>query len=131
MRFTIDPSSSAPMYAQLVEQVKYAIASGNLRINEALPSLREVATRLRISPLTVKKAYGELETSGIVTTEQGRGTFVSGGTGTFSAQYRHEALCHAVDRLLMEAYHLGASSDEVTALLHERREALKEAHDGT
>ena len=126
MRFLVDSASSVPIYAQLVEQVKYAVASGALQVNDTLPSLRDVSTRLRISPLTVKKAYGELETLGIVTTEHGRGTFIRDSTGVFSAQYRRTALTHAVDRLLAEAYHLGIPLDEVIALVRERRVALDE-----
>lgn len=124
MRFTVDPASSVPMYAQLVEQVKHAVAAAMLRRGDVLPSLREVSTRLRISPLTVKKAYGELETLGIVTTEPGRGTFISGDAGAFSAQYTQAALVQAVDRLLVEAYHLGASVDDVITLLQARRVAM-------
>ncbi len=124
MRFTIDATSAVPIYAQLVEQVKHAVASGTLQVDDPLPSLREVSTRLRISPLTVKKAYGELVTQGIVATGHGRGTFVSGDAGAFSAQYRRDALVQAVDRLLIEAFHLGASLDDVVALLRERRQTL-------
>ncbi|HEY3380106.1 MAG TPA: GntR family transcriptional regulator [Armatimonadota bacterium] len=124
MRFTVDPTSSVPIYAQLVAQVKYAMAAGVLHRHDALPSLREVSTRLRISPLTVKKAYGELETLGIVSTEHGRGTFVSGSAEGFSEQYRHGALVLAVERLLIEAYHLGTPLEEVVALVRERHAAL-------
>ncbi|MHB9023797.1 MAG: GntR family transcriptional regulator [Armatimonadota bacterium] len=124
MRFIVDPTSSTPLYAQLVEQVKRAIAAGTLQAGDALPSLREVATRLRINPLTVKKAYGELEAQGIVVTEHGRGTFVTAGSTVFSAQYRHEALAQIIDRLLIEAYHLGASPEEVVELIRQRQEAV-------
>ena len=124
MRFTVDPTSSVPIYAQLVEQVKHAVAAGTLLQHAPLPSLRDVSTRLRISPLTVKKAYGELETLGIVLTEAGRGTFVSGDAGAFSTQYKQAALVQAVDRLLVEAHHLGASEEEIITLVRERRAML-------
>ena len=126
MRFTVDPTSSVPIYAQLVEQVKHAVAAGSLRVNDPLPSLREVSTRLRISPLTVKKAYGELETLGIVTTEHGRGTFVTANSTAFSAQYRREALRQLIDRMLIEAHHLGAGLDEIETLVRERAALLAE-----
>lgn len=131
MRFTVDPTSSIPIYAQLVEQVKHAVASGRLQPGDPLPSLREVAERLRISPLTVKKAYGELETLGIAATEHGRGTFVRAGSGAFSAQYRRERLAQAVERLLVEAYHFDASVEEVVELVREigARLAGQEAED--
>lgn len=125
MRFTVDPASSTPIYAQLVEQVKHAVASGRLQPGELLPSLREVAERLRISPLTVKKAYGELETLGIAATEHGRGTFIRAGANTFSEGYKQERLAEAVDRLLVEAHHLGASAEDVVELVRERAGLLE------
>jgi len=125
MRFTVQPSSSIPIYAQLVEQVKHAVASGRLQPGDLLPSLREVAERLRISPLTVKKAYGELETLGIVATEHGRGTFIRAGAGDFSEQYKQERLAEAADRLLVEAHHLGASVEDVVDLLRARGRLLE------
>lgn len=121
MRFSVEMNSAVPLYAQLVAQVKHAVAAGGLQPGDALPSLREVALRLRINPLTVKKAYGELEMLGIVATGHGRGTFVSAGSALFSARYRRDALAQAVDRLLVEAYHLGASEEEIIALIRERR----------
>jgi GntR family transcriptional regulator len=120
MRFDVDPTSATPIYAQLIAQVKHAIAAGILRPGESLPSLREVATRLRVNPLTVTRAYRELEAEGIVVTIHGRGTFVSDGAAQVGDEYRREALTKAMDRLLVEAYHLGASADEVRTLLEER-----------
>lgn len=128
MRFTVDPTSSTPIYAQLVEQVKHAIAAGTLAQGEVLPSLREVATRLRISPLTVKKAYGELEAMGIASTEHGRGTFIASNSNAFSEQYRNEALVRIINRMLIEAHQLGASLDDILTLTRERRQALDDEH---
>ena len=127
MRFNVDPTSSVPIYAQLVEQVKHALAAGTLQQGDALPSLREVSTRLRISPLTVKKAYGELETLGIVTTEHGRGTFISAHFTAFSEQYRRQALEQLIKHLLIEAFRLGASLPEIHRLLDQHADALRNA----
>ncbi len=124
MRFTVDPTSATPIYAQLVAQVKHAIAAGSLQQGDALPSLREVATRLRINPLTVMKAYGELETLGIAKTLHGRGTFITAGSQAFSEQYRLEALEGIIDRMLIEAHQLGASLEDILALVRKRRQAL-------
>ncbi len=125
MRFTVDPTSATPIYAQLVEQVKHALAAGGLQQGEALPSLREVATRLRINPLTVMKAYGELETLGIAKTLHGRGTFITDGSQAFSEQYRLEALEGVIDRMLIEAHQLGASLEDILTLVRKRRQALE------
>lgn len=126
MIFDIDTASSLPIYAQLVAQVKHGIAAGILRAGDALPSLRETASSLRVNPLTVSKAYRELEAAGIVTTDHGRGTFVTAGSKDLGGEYRKESLDRAVDRMLVEAYHLGASPDEVRSAVDERLRKLNE-----
>ncbi len=126
MIFDIDTTSSLPIYAQLVAQVKHAIAAGVLRPGDLLPSLRETSTRLRINPLTVSKAYRELEAAGIVTMGQGRGTFVSPKSADLGDSYRKEALGQAVDRMLIEAYHLGASPDDVRSAVEDGLRRLRE-----
>ena len=120
MIFNIDTTSSVPMYAQIIAQVKHAIAAGVLRLGDGLPSLRETATRLRVNPLTVAKAYRELEAAGLVQTEHGRGTFISARCDELGEGYRREELVQTVDRMLVEAYHLGASPDEIRLTVEER-----------
>lgn len=131
MIFNIDITSSIPIYAQIIAQVKHAIAAGVLRAGDGLPSLREAASRLRINPLTVARAYRELEASGIVRTDHGRGTFVSSKSQELGEEYRREALDQAVDRMLVEAYHLGASPDEVREVVENRLRAISEDASGS
>ena len=126
MIFDIDTTSSLPIYAQLVAQVKHGIAAGVLRPGDALPSLRETSSRLRVNPLTVSKAYRELEAVGIVTTDHGRGTFVNSKLEGFGDGYRREALDQAVDHMLVEAYHLGTSPDEIRLTVEDRLHKLAE-----
>lgn len=125
MIFDIDTTSSLPIYAQIVAQVKHAVAAGILRAGDALPSLRETASRLRVNPLTVSKAYRELESEGIVVTGHGRGTFISAKSADLGEEYRREALDKAADRLLVEAYHLGASPDEIRQAVEERLKKMR------
>lgn len=120
MRFTVDTTSATPIYAQLITEVKHAIAAGVLRAGDALPSLRELAGELRVNPLTVARAYRELEAMGIITTGRGRGSFISDGAASLGEAYRREALAEVIDHLLVEAYHLGASPEEIRALIEER-----------
>ena len=127
MIFDIDTTSSVPIYAQIITQVKYAVAAGILRSGDALPSLRENASRLRVNPLTVSKAYRELEVEGIVSTDHGRGTFVTAKTKSLGEEYRRQALDQAVDRMLVEAYHLGAPPDEVRRTVEERLRKMTDA----
>ncbi len=125
MRFEVETTSAVPIYAQIVAQVKQAMAAGVLRAGESLPSLRELASSLRVNPLTVARAYRELEAAGLVTTEHGRGTFVSAQAVALGDAARQELLAAAVDRLLVEAYHLGATPDAVRATLEERLQARR------
>ena len=77
MLIHINPNDGLPIYHQIVQQVKHALAAGVLKPGGRLPSQRELAHELVISHLTVKKAYDLLESQGIIRTERGRGTFVA------------------------------------------------------
>ncbi|MBI2843513.1 MAG: GntR family transcriptional regulator [Armatimonadetes bacterium] len=127
MILRIDTTSSIPVYAQIVEQIKRAIASGALRGGETLPSLRDTAIKLRINPLTVSKAYKQLESDGLVETRHGMGSFVTENTETTSDGFRRDVLARAVDALLVDAVHLGVSFDELTKLIEERMEAANDS----
>jgi GntR family transcriptional regulator len=75
--FALDLKSGVPIYRQIQDQVRYGIASGRLRPGEQLPTVRALAVDLKVNPNTVIKAYTELERQGVLTTEQGSGTFVA------------------------------------------------------
>jgi GntR family transcriptional regulator len=78
MLFTVRPDDPVPIYQQLMQQVRHAIASGALSNGERLPSQRELARELVVNHLTILKAYNLLEQEGLVKTQRGRGTFVTG-----------------------------------------------------
>ena len=120
MRFDVETTSATPIYAQLLAQVKRAIAAGVLQPGEALPSLRELAAQLRVNPMTVARAYRELEQAGVITTEHGRGSFISATAGESSAAFRREALVAAMERMLAEVSGLDASAEELLDLLAEQ-----------
>jgi GntR family transcriptional regulator len=75
--FALDAKSGVPIYRQIQDQIRYGIASGRLRPGEQLPTVRALAVDLSVNPNTVIKAYTELERQGVLTTEQGSGTFVA------------------------------------------------------
>ena len=77
MSFSLDPKSGVPIYRQIQDQIRYGISSGRLRPGEQLPTVRALAVDLSVNPNTVIKAYTELERQGVLTTEQGSGTFVA------------------------------------------------------
>ena len=75
--FSLNPKSGVPIYRQIQDQIRYGITSGRLRAGEQLPTVRALAVDLAVNPNTVIKAYTELEREGVLTTEQGSGTFVA------------------------------------------------------
>ena len=101
----IQPADDVPIYRQIVRQVLEALASGRLEHGERMPSQRELAQRLVVSPLTVKKAYDELERAGVLETRRGQGTFVAAPTGKAgSVRARVERMAPLLRRLLGEAW---------------------------
>src|SRR5947209_3217994 len=95
--FVLDSKSGVPIYRQIQDQIRYGIAAGLLTPGEQLPTVRALAVELSVNPNTVIKAYTELERKGIVTTEQGSGTFVAPSPAlALAAEDRHaklRALC--------------------------------------
>ena len=92
LEFNLDPKSGVPYYKQIILQVEMAIADGRLTKGEQLPTVRSLAVDLRINPNTVARAYNELEIRGIVMTQQGTGTFISGKTIELDAVEREKVL---------------------------------------
>lgn len=76
MALQIDPDSQVPIYLQIVQAIKHQVATGTLKPGEHLPTVRELAADLRINPNTVARAYDQLDKDKVITTQQGRGTYV-------------------------------------------------------
>ena len=131
MRFSVNPSSTEPVYAQLVRQVREAVARGTLKSGERLPSVRDLALQLVINPNTIAAAYREMEHAGLVNTQRGRGTFVAEISNPSPVAERRRQLQKHVDALLTEATHLGLSEEEVLDSVRAtaRRFRLRESKD--
>ena len=99
MKIVISNSSGEPIYLQISEQIKSQILEGKLRAGEALPSMRNLATELRISFMTTKRAYEELEQDGYIESFTGKGSFVKGQN---PQMYREEQL-RRIETLLEDA----------------------------
>ena len=123
MILRIDSANSVPIYRQIVEQIKRAIATGALGAGDLLPSLRETAMRLRVNPLTVDKAYKQLEREGLIETRHGLGSFVTAAAESATVGFRRELLSRSIDDVLVDAFHLGVSFEELRQLVDERMEA--------
>ena len=116
----IDPRSAVPLYAQIAGRVKVAIAAGELRPGDPLPSVRLLAGQLRINPATVAQAYRELEGEGFVEMRQGAGTYVREVEPARRAAERQEEARRLVRALLQEAGRLGLTVEDLrTALARE------------
>ncbi len=127
MLLTVNPADELPIYRQIMRQVMDAIAGGHLVGGEQLPSHRELSERLVIAPLTVKKAYDELETLGYIRSERGRGTFVSGLLPRRARRVQTEQLADAAQRFLSQAYLAGLQFNDVVTLLKNADRNLTDA----
>src|SRR5207245_4185478 len=109
-----NPKSGVPIYRQIEDQVRYVIASGLLTPGEQLPTVRSLAVELSVNPNTVIKAYSELEREGILTTEQGSGTFVAAQQPATRADENRDAKLESMcSEFLAQAARLGFSSQDV------------------
>src|SRR5512147_1236057 len=116
--FFINPSDPTPLYAQLGRAIRFAIATGRLRIGEQLPTVRQLAVELRVNANTVAKVYAELERSGVLETRRGVGTFVCDRHFAAKNRLDHDAvLRELVDRFVEEAGAMGFSPDDLIAQL--------------
>ena len=120
MIFQIDFKSGTPVYLQLVDQIRYAAASGALKTGEPLPPIRTLAEQLRVNRNTVAKAYAELESQGVIQTIQGKGCFLSENNSPFKKQVREKLLQKEIDSAVVTAHHLQVDRDEFLALIRER-----------
>jgi len=121
--FHIDTNHPTPLYAQLERSIRFAIATGKLRIGEQLPTVRQLAVDLRINANTVAKVYAELERAGIVETRRGVGTFVNArpAEASLSRRDREKQLRELADHFIGETGTRGFSLDDVIEHLHSRR----------
>lgn len=117
MHIVLNHSSMVPIYEQLMEQIKSDIIQSVLSEGEALPSVRMLAGELRISALTVKKAYDKLEEEGFVTTVHGKGTYVSASDKQLAAEARRRAVEEDFDKAIDRALSIGMEKDEITELV--------------
>src|SRR5437660_6643505 len=103
MQLHISAHDGVPIYLQIVNQVKYLVASGRLEPGEELPPIRTLAEQLLINPNTVARAYRELELAGVVTKRRTAGTYVSDSASPLARRQRLEIITERVNALLAEA----------------------------
>jgi GntR family transcriptional regulator len=123
MQLHLSPTNGVPIYLQIVNQVKYLVASGRLAPGEELPPIRMLAEQLLINPNTVARAYRELELAGVVRKRRTAGTYVSNAGSPLARSERMKILTDRIDALLAEARQLGFRTEDVLQMT-ERRAAL-------
>ena len=117
MHIILNHSSMVPIYEQLMEQIKSEIIYSRLKENEALPSVRMLAGELRISALTVKKAYDGLEAAGFVTTIHGKGTYVTAADKQLAMEARRKTVEDEFQKIIDRAEAMGLDREEILEIV--------------
>jgi GntR family transcriptional regulator len=125
MDIHISPHDGVPIYLQIVNQVRYLVASGRLAPGAELPAIRVLAERLEVNPNTVARAYRELELAGVVEKRRTAGTYVSDTGSRLARRERLKIVTERIDALLAEARSLGIGTDEIIELMRQRDEILQ------
>lgn len=123
MQIQIDAADGIPIYLQLIQQIKYLIATGRLSATDQLPSVRKLSEQLVVNPNTVARAYRELEMAGILATRPGAGVFVSPTASPLAKREQHSLLIEKIDLVLTEARHLEITTEGVVQLVRQRARA--------
>ena len=127
MQIHISANDGLPIYVQIVNQVKYLVASGRLSPGQELPAIRVLAEQLIVNPNTVARAYRELEAAGVVEKRRTAGTFVSDQGSPLARRERIRLLSQRIDALLAEARQMDVSFEDVARLIEQRQAALQPA----
>ncbi len=113
IKFLLDYSSGVPVYRQIIDQIRFGIASGQLKLGEQLPTVRALAVELKVNLNTVSKAYKELEIKNILETQQGTGTFINETTLVVTEKEKEDKLKELCLQFSSVAYSYGFSLDEI------------------
>lgn len=118
MEIIISNASNKPIYEQITDQVKAAIIAGELAEGEQLPSIRTLASSLRVSVITTKRAYTDLEAAGFIETVQGKGSFVAGGNMELIREERMRGVESLLTRAIADGRAAGLSDGELKEMFN-------------
>jgi GntR family transcriptional regulator len=114
MNLKVDTHSKVPIYIQIVERVKHMIATGEMKPGDQLPTVRQLAQDMRVNLNTIARAYRLLNDAGVISTQQGRGTFVRERSDDRAlSRMRAEKLKALMDQIILEALSLGYKPAEI------------------
>lgn len=121
-------SDGPPIYQQIADQIRYRIVSGRLDCGDELPAIRTLAERIKVNPNTVARAYRELEQEGLVEKRRTRGTYVCERPERLNKSQRRKQITPEVDRLLIQAYQLGLSKEDIVELIARRDQQIRQSN---
>ncbi len=113
INFILDPKAGTPFYRQIIDQIRFGIASGKLTVGEQLPTVRSLAVELKVNLNTVAKAYKELEIQNILETYQGTGTFINKSETTLSEKERQNKIEDICREFMTIAFNYGFTIDDI------------------
>ena len=125
IEFKLDPKSGVPFYRQIIEQIRYGIASGKLQVGEQLPTVRSLAVDLKVNLNTVSKAYRELEIQNVLETQQGTGTFIGSVRIEISENERQKKIKDICTEFLNIAATYGFSAKDLIDELNQNQGGKK------
>ena len=126
MRMKIDPADTTPIYAQIVGQVNYAIASGSLAPGERLPAVRDLAVELTVNPNTVSRAYRQLQSDGVLEAVRGTGLSVAEGALTQCQAERMTLIRTRLRQVLLEARHSRLNGESLRTLIDQELAVIEQ-----
>ena len=124
MLLQVQFTAGKPVYLQIVDQIKAAVASGAARPGDSLPAIRPLAEELRINRNTIAKAYAELEHQGVIQTQAGRGCFIADQASQLRKDARTRLLTEDIDAAVVQAHHLQVDKAEFLQLVEDRFNAF-------
>jgi GntR family transcriptional regulator len=128
MQIKLDFRSGIPIYIQIMDQIKQLVATEKLQPDDQLPTVRQLAAELRVNFNTIARAYRLLDEAGVISTQQGRGTFLlETPSEEKSDRLRKQALEGLTRRYLVQAARLGYAPEEVATVLHDHLRAWDES----
>ena len=122
VKFVLDQNAGVPLYRQIIDQIKYGVASGKLKAGEQLPTVRALAIQLKVNLNTVTKAYRELEIAGILTSKQGIGSFISKNEVGLPSKEKKKKLKSICSEFLTIAHSYGFSKSDLLTELQKIKE---------
>jgi len=124
MFIRIEPSSSSPIYRQIMDQIKHQVAAGILKTGDKVPSVRQLAGQLAVNQNTILKVYNELCREHILAVDRGNGTIVAEGNATLPMSYRKKAVATLLREAAVQAIHLEIPSEQVHTLLEKEFQTI-------